>query len=260
MKVHQFKDAFDQRAAGFDVERISQYNHASAAYPAARETERRLLIDLLDVHHGQRICDITAGGGYLADGIHARLGGQCHICCVENSAHFSQSLPDRYERVHCSLSEITIESSSIDRVACLAGLHHQEDKQQFFNEAFRILRDGGKIGVGDVLSGSAPAQFLNIEVDRWSDLGHDGLFFEPGELTHLMQTAGFIDVIEQVHHYTWDLPNHAELIWFCKILFGMTKAELSDVEASINRYVPAERTTGIARMTWCLVYAGGRKP
>jgi cyclopropane fatty-acyl-phospholipid synthase-like methyltransferase len=259
MGHERLEDAFDRRAAGYDAARIRQYNEAIERYPTARETERRILIDLLALRSGVEVCDVAAGGGYLADGIYARLDGDCRILCLENSAHFSESLPDRYERVLCSLSDIKIETSSVDRVACLAGVHHQEQKQTFFDEAFRILRTDGRIAVGDVLHGSAPARFLNEAVNRWSDLGHDGIFLEAGELTRLMRNSGFVDVVENVHEFTWDFPSFGDLVWFCKTLFRMTNAELDDVEAELRRYIVLDIAPNIARMRWSLVYASARR-
>lgn len=260
MEQQPFDDAFDRRAAAYNTDRIHQYNLAIQHFPEARSTERRLLIELLDARPGHHICDVTAGGGYLADGIHEHLGGKCSISCVENSSHFANSLPEHYRRIHCSLSRLALPTSSLDRMACLAGLHHQEDKQRFFREAFRALRPNGLIAVGDVRCGSAPAQFLNVEVNRWSVLGHDGLFLKPGELSLLLSNTGFVDINEQEHHFTWDLPSHADLLWFCKTLFRMEKAELSDVETALRRYFTIQLEHGKARIPWSLVYARGRKP
>ena len=252
-------DAFDSRAATYTSTRVARYNQANACHPYARETERRILIDGLDLRPGLDICDVAAGGGYLSDGIHERLGGRCRIICLENSAHFSESLPDRYERVLCSLSDIALPDVSVDRVACLAGLHHQEDKQRFFQEAHRILRPRGVIGVGDVLAGSTAGRFLNEAVDRWSDLGHDGMFFVPGELTVLMENAGFVDTTERLHEYTWTFPDLPALVWFCKVLFRMEKGDLEDVEKELRRYLRIEVSAEAACLHWSLVYGFARK-
>jgi len=253
------QDSFDRRAATYDAARIRQYNEANAACRSARAIERDILVDLLELTPGLAICDVAAGGGYLADGIYDRLDGSCRIVCVENSTHFSESLPARYERLLCSLSDIDLESGTMDRIACLAGVHHQEDKQRFFDEAFRVLRPGGLLGVGDVLCGSPPARFLNEAVDRWSDLGHGGMFLAPGELSGLMENAGFSDVAESVHEYTWNFPELGDLVWFCKTLFRMTRAELGDVETELRRYLEIDVEPDAARLHWSLVYARARK-
>ncbi len=254
-----YEDAFDRRAARYDAARNRQYNEANERYPNARTSEREILVDLLELTPGLEICDIAAGGGYLADGISARVNGDCRMLCVENSVHFSESLPDDYERVVCSLSELDLPNASVDRVACLAGVHHQEDKERFFAEAFRILRPGGRIAVGDVLSGSAPARFLNEAVNRWSDLGHAGLFLEHDELTRLMRNAGFVGAEERVHEYTWSVPNLGELAWFCKTLFRMTNASLAEVESEVRRYLEVDIDGDAARLHWSLVYASAVK-
>lgn len=255
MRSDRSPDAFDRRAATYSAERIRRFNEANERYPNARETERDILLDLLELGPGLRICDVAAGGGYLADGIYQRLGGACRIVCLENSMHFCQSLPERYDRLLSSLSDIALPDRSVDRVACLAGIHHQQDKPRFFAESRRILVPGGRIAVGDVLIGTAPARFLNEAVDRWSDLGHDGMFLTPGELSVLLENAGFERVREHMREYTWDFPNLADLVWYCKTLFRMTRAGLDDVEAELRRYLRIDVDSAGARMHWSLAYA-----
>lgn len=253
-------DAFDRRAATYTEARVRQYNEANERRPAARETERRILIDALDLQPGLDVCDVAAGGGYLSDGIWERMGGDCRIICVENSPEFLASLPERYEKLGCSLSALSLPDRAVDRVACLAGVHHQEDKLAFFREACRVLRPGGIIAVGDVLVGTATARFLNEAVDRWSDLGHQGMFLTPGELTILLEQAGFVHVSEGIHQYTWEFPDLAELVWFCKTLFRMTRATLEQVDAELQRYLRVETDRGGARLHWTLAFARGHRP
>lgn len=254
------RDAFDQRASGYSEKRIQQYNAAMQEYPLARQQERRILIDLLELQPSMTICDVAAGGGFLADGIWEHLRGDCRLICIENSIHFATSLPRQYERINCSLSGLKLPPDSVDRVACLAGLHHQQDKQRFFDEAFRILRPGGLIVIGDVESETAPARFLNSDVDFWSDIGHNGMFFSPGEATGMLAKAGFVDLHEKAYQYTWDFPGYGEMVRFCKTLFRMTKASLADVESALNRHFEILMEPSCARLPWGLVYARGKKP
>jgi SAM-dependent methyltransferase len=252
-------DAFDERAAAYTRERIELFNEANARWPQARATERRLLIERLDLRPGLTICDVGAGGGYLSDGIYEALGGACRIVCVENSAHFAESLADPYEKVVCSLSDLHLESASVDRVACLAGIHHQRDKARFFREAYRIARSGGSIAVGDVLAGSPPARFLNEAVDRHSDLGHDGMFLAAGELSALMHAAGFRELSETHHCYTWNFPDEPAMVRFCGSLFRMTKATPAQVAEELRRHLRIDVDRTGARLHWGLLFASGRK-
>jgi SAM-dependent methyltransferase len=179
---------------------------------------------------------------------------------VENSVHFSESLPDRYERVVCSLSSLDLADQSMDRVACLAGIHHQEDKARFFREAHRVLKPGGIVAIGDVLEGSPPARFLNEAVDRHSDLGHDGMFFAPGQLCSLLGQAGFVEPSEEYRNYTWDFPDVPTLVGFCRQVFRMAKADLPTVESELRRYLSIDNDAGGSRLGWSLLFGHGRKP
>jgi SAM-dependent methyltransferase len=252
-------DPFDARAAAYTRDRIRLYNEANALCPHARAIERRRLVERLELRPGLAICDVGAGGGYLSDGIREALGGRCHIVCVENSEHFAESLRGAYATVLCSLSRLEVESASFDRVACLAGIHHQHDKARFFHEAYRILRPGGLLAVGDVLDGSAPARFLNEAVDRHSDLGHDGRFLTHGAATAWMEAAGFRDVGEAYETYTWDFPDEPTLTRYCKSLFRMTKAAPTEVERELRSYLGIESDERGARLHWGLLFATGRK-
>jgi SAM-dependent methyltransferase len=260
MSPHRLRDAFDFRAAAYTPERIRLYNEVNARHPYAREAERCHVIDRLSLREGLTICDAAAGGGYVSDGIHHALGGRCRIVCVENSTHFADSLPDAYAKVLCSLSDLDLPSASVDRVACVAGIHHQEDKALFFREAHRILKPGGVIAVGDVLAGSPPALFLNEAVDRHSHFGHDGMFLAPGELSSLLAGAGFESVTERHETYTWDLPDRPSLVAYCKSLFRMERASLVEVEAELCRYLEIEEDDAGAHLEWGLSFARACKP
>jgi ubiquinone/menaquinone biosynthesis C-methylase UbiE len=257
---NSLRDAFDRRADNYSSDRIDSFNEASRDCPSARDTERRHVIERLALRPGLTICDLGAGGGYLSDGIYDALQGNGRITCVENSGHFVESLPDRYEKVLSSLSSLDIRDASMDRAACLAATHHQEDKAQFFREVFRILKPGGLFVVGDGRAGTPTARFLNEAVTRHSDLPHDGIFYEPDGMRSLLEQAGFEQVREEYEEYTWDFPDAPTLVGYCKKLFRMTNADLPAVEEELRRYLGIEVSAAGARLKWSLVFGTGRKP
>src|SRR5687768_12367364 len=92
------------------------YNAANRLCPSARETERSLLLDLLDLRAGHILCDTAAGGGYLADGAAKRLPGG-HILCLDPSVELARGLNPAYARMVAAIDRIPLRDASIDRVA-----------------------------------------------------------------------------------------------------------------------------------------------
>lgn len=246
-----YEKIFNQRGA--------LYNRATHLCPRARATERRLLIEMLDLRPGCTVYDAPAGGGYLADGIAALPGNSARVVCVDPSPAFARGIGGRFEKVVSSLERLGVASESADRVGSLAGLHHLASKLDFLREAHRILKPGGRFAAADVRAGSAAALFLNDVVNRLSETGHDGVFLEEGELATLLRRAGFVEIIEQYHEYSWDFPDEHTLLKYFRDLFGLTKASLEEIRTEITQGLPVHIDGDGAHVTWSLVYAAGNK-
>ena len=258
--THPPLDRFDDRAATYTPERVGRFNEANRAYPEARDAERRLLLDRLRLAPGLTLCDAGAGGGYLVEAALEQIADPGCITCVENSQSFLDTIDPKFNRVLSSLSRIDLPDESVDRVSNLAGLHHQEHKDAFFREAFRILKPGGRVAVADVLADSPQDRFLNIAVDRYTPIGHDGMFVHPGEFSAMLGDAGFVNVEEEVMTYNWDLPDREILVSYCKTLFRMDKASREQVAESIDRYLAVTDSETGAHLEWSLVHAAADKP
>ncbi len=254
------QDSFDRRAAKYTPQRVDLFNEATRTCPNARSIERQLILDRLALVPGLHIADVGAGGGYLAEGISAAVDGDVHITCIENSESFAETIDPTYSIVISSLGDIGLPDASVDRVACLAGLHHQEDKLAFVREAFRILKPNGIIVVADGLQDSPTARFLNGPVDRFTDLGHDGMFLRHKEFTDLMQQAGFTAIREQYETYHWPFPDRRTMIAFSKSLFRMGGATLDQVEEAIDEYLGSDPLPEGIGMRWGLIYCSASKP
>ena len=259
MTNQEFEDSFDRRAANYTPQRVGPFNKANRSYPNARNTERQLILDRLALEPDLHIVDIAAGGGYLSDGISDALDGNVRMTCIENSRSFAETIDPKYSVVISSLGNIDLPDASVDRIACLAGLHHQEDKAAFFREAFRILKPKGIIAVADALEDSPTAKFLNGPVDRFTDLGHDGMFLRHNQLSSLMEQAGLSAISEQYEEYLWQFPDKPSMIAFSKLLFRMEKASLDQVEQAIDEYLGSISVSSGIGMPWSLIFASATK-
>ncbi len=250
--LQNYEDIFEARG--------HLYNEAGSRCPQARERERATLLDLLAPRAGEVICDAPAGGGYVADGIRARLGDQVRVICVEPARRFARAIDPAFEIRHDPLDALTLAEASVDAVASLAGLHHFADKLPTFREWARVVRPGGRVAVADVQAETDVAAFLNIFVDAWTPGGHAGLFLQPGELSASLSSVGFQPIHEELHEVPWEFPDEATMATFCRTLFGLTQATVEQVHAGMKDYLRVETTATGVRFLWRLRYALAHRP
>ena len=257
--VSSRSDTYYERVRHYSPERVAPFNAANRRCPKARETERRLLIDRLDLRSGLVVLDTGSGGGYLIDGFPATALQNATIICSDTAEHFIRSIPRRFQRLVCGMDSLTVGDQTVDRVCNLAGLHHVERKADFFAESFRVLKSGGLVAVADVKVGTRPAAWLNGPVDRMTDIGHKGMFVEAGEFSRLLAEAGFSNVEERHEVYNWSFDGWVNLVDFVRDLFRLTKASRDEIEAAILDHLHVSQDAESAAFEWELTYATGRK-
>jgi len=246
--VNSYTDIFNVRG--------HSYNEATSFAPNARFIERQLLIDRLRANTTSVILDAPAGGGYLADGIPLAK----RIFCMEPSYIFGKPLQSsRHQLLNGSLELMPVKSGCVDRVGSLAGLHHLPSKQVFFNEAYRVLRPKGILAVADVQVKTPAALFLNDTVNRLTETGHQGIFFEQNEMTLKLQAAGFSHCTEQLLKCPWLFDKKEQMVTFCTLLFGLVNASRASVLSEIENNLNVLTHDGKIQLDWSLVYAVGQK-
>lgn len=237
--------------------RGGSYNDAHRMVPGARDTERALLLDRLDLRPGLRVLDLPAGGGFVADGLRAR-GHDGPVISLEPAGAFAAGIDPAHRRVRGALVRLPFAAASFDRVASLAGTHHLEDRLAFFRECRRVLPPGGRFAVADAAAASDVARFLNGPVDRFTTTGHDGRFFAAGEASELLERAGFAAVREEHVGYAWTFPDRRALVSFCRVLFAMMRATEDEVGVALQaHFTITEDGDGRALLPWSLIYATG---
>jgi len=233
-------------AAVFE-KRAAEYDFAMKFVPNARDAEFQALLEPLEDFEPGLVCDMPAGGGYLAPYLRpgfAYLG-------VEPTSGFLTDWPEELTKVSSGMTGVPIADNSVDYVVSLAGLHHEPDLRPVFGEMRRIVRDGGRVVISDAQEGSAPALFLNGFVDRNNPLGHDGRFLDGTTARHL-EDVGFIIREDRLVDVAWSFESTAQAGEFCRHLFGTSLLEAEEVAEALDRDIGFDWSGGKPRLKWLL--------
>lgn len=212
-----FSSKPDGYASIFD-ERGSLYDRAMRQFPEARTQEFQLVIESAKVSGEHTVVDIPAGGGYL----HQHLPTGVNLHAFEVTEGFSQhGTPNSPAKVS-ALDSLPLQSSSVDRVISLAGLHHERKRGAIYREMARILRPGGRISIADVAVDSAEASFLDGFVGQFNVTGHEGYYLDTLDLT-LLRAAGFKNITSTRLPCPWRFASVEDMAAFVHQLFGMSQ-------------------------------------
>lgn len=126
----------------------------------------------------------------------------------------ARGLSDRIDLRLASATQTGLPDASVDKVVALESAFHFPTREDFFREAMRVLKPGGRIATADMLPlpGSKPPDFVQrIGLRRWG-LPPDNVYDRDAYREKLLG-HGFVDVeVEPIREYVYPGINHyAEL-------------------------------------------------
>ena len=246
-------------------ERGDSFNYAMSLFPDARNKERDLLIQALDIRLPHKLLEVApSGSAFLSEGLRDVLGRDFSCRAIEPASVFAERLPKYIEVIAgATFDDFKMPDATFDRIANLTGLHHSSESvlQGFFKEAYRSLKPGGRLGVADVRKGSLVDAWLNRFVDEHNPKGHSGRFFEQGELSKFLSAEGFVEIEETTECYSWDFPSVESMVTFCKHMFYIQGLSDQSMLDGIKEYLGFDlHPGGNVSMYWELIYCFGNKP
>jgi SAM-dependent methyltransferase len=234
-----YKDIFNARGAAYHQGMLEQ--------PRAREQEFAAMLRLAEPRDGQVICDMPSGGGYLRNFIDADVT----LLCVETSQAFADRVKqtDKMRAILADLHSVPIDAKSVDTVISLAGLHHVADRPAMFAGIRRMLKPGGRACFADVTAGSPVDSFLNGFVHRHNSMGHQGEFV-CDKIRDELSAAGFTINSDRQEHFHWLFETEPAMARFCRLLFGLDKADEAQTLQGLRDTVGYDRDGERWRMNW----------
>ena len=238
---------FDSYAEIFAT-RASAYHSAMQMVPDARAGEFRAMVEPIPAGSASVVCDMPAGGCYLAP----YLPEGMRYVGVEPAAEFLDLCAGGVgDTLHAPITDVPLADGSADHVVSLAGLHHEQTLAPVFAEMRRLVRPGGRVVIADVAADTAPARFLNGFVARHNPLGHEGRFLD-GKTAGSLERAGLRVLDDRLIDVPWVFDSRRQAASFCTALFGIAGLSDDAVEEALDRELGIEaRGAGIG-MNWVL--------
>ena len=233
--------------------RGQSYDAAMQKYPRARDSEFENLFNAFTPAPRSIVLDLPSGGGYLS----GHLPAGCLIESAEPSDQFSTASHLTRE---VDLENLQLKSSYFDVLVYLAASHHIENKQGLFHSAFKALKHGGHFLLGDVLSGSPIAEYLDGFTSQYNGTGHEGDYLTIELCEKLASEAGFTVVDAKEYPCPWNFRNLEELAEFSCLLFGMTGVSRQRFLDALNDKIGISRTADGVQLDWRLLYLTAQRP
>ncbi len=208
------------------------YDLAMKQYPAVRKNEFAALFYNTPLKSTEHIIDLPSGGGYLKNHIPANVT----VDSWEISEGFAPSKDINYVNINRISQDI---KNKYDRGACLASLHHTEDKVGFISQLATLLKKSGIINIADVAFESGVKDFLEIFVHENNAMGHRGDYLSFEKPLHL---SGNIEILRQeMVTVPWNFKDSESCAEYCRLLFGLNgTTESYSIIHALDKYVGIE--------------------
>jgi sarcosine/dimethylglycine N-methyltransferase len=161
----------------------------------AATTDLADLADLAAILAEDHLLDIGAGLGGPARLLAQTYG--CHVTAVDLTADYCETaewlnratgLADRITVLHADALNLPFPNGSFDVVWSQHAQMNIADKRRFYREARRVLKDGGRLAVWDIIAG--PVQPIHFPVP-WADTPDISFLAQSDELRQIVQEANF---------------------------------------------------------------------
>lgn len=213
-------------------------------YPKARDLEFVHILQALNDLNEGLILDIPSGGGYMQN----HFNNNFSLILADFSEGFAKGNIQLEDPTGLSFA-----NNSFDAVLSLSGMHHLENVILFVDECLRVVKPNGKFIFADVKKDTPIDYFLNVFVNEYNPLGHNGSFFYESyfeSIPHLMQQICEV----KYNQYPFVFDNEENAIHFFRLFFGLERAHDAKIKEGIYDILGVENSSeNDFRVKWGLL-------
>jgi SAM-dependent methyltransferase len=149
---------------------------------------------------GETVLDLGSGGGFDAFLAAREVGATGKVIGVDMTPSMislsrENAEKGRFTRVEFRLGEIEhlpVADQTIDVIISNCVINLSPEKQQVFNEAFRVLTSGGRLAISDTVAIREIPEHLLADMELYSACVSGALTV--ADMTQILENAGFSDI------------------------------------------------------------------
>lgn len=153
--------------------------------------------DLLDLEPRERVLDLGSGSGmdmFVAALYVGENGSVTGVDMTDEQVEKARSLAEAngFHNVsirHGYIEELPLDDSSFDAVISNGVINLSAEKQQVFEEAYRVLKPGGRLALADIVSENQLPESIKSDADLWAAC--IGGAAQTDSYTDMVERAGF---------------------------------------------------------------------
>ena len=206
----------------------------------ALENTSRIMMEQIGVETGCRVLDAGCGVGgsaiYLARQKNTRVSGitlsekQLQTATSNASKHEVESLVDFSLQDY---TNTTFPNNTFDVIWACESISSTSDKSNFAQEAYRLLKPGGRIVLSDFFKTNEEAHQSDNLLQQWSDSWAMAPLVTSEELARALKTSGFKILKEE--NFTGEIHRTAKKL-YRGYLFGSIPSRVYNFIFGASRY------------------------
>jgi SAM-dependent methyltransferase len=157
-------------------------------------------ITLASLQPGQTVLDLGSGAGLDCFLAAKKVGAAGKVIGVDMTSEMIARARASAKRLNLDnvefrsgyLEDLPVDSNSVDVIISNCVINLSPDKSKVFNEAFRVLKPGGKLAVSDIVTDGPLPEAIKKSLSAWAGCVAGAL--EADAYIGTMKSVGFTDI------------------------------------------------------------------
>jgi hypothetical protein len=209
-------------------------------YPNARDKEFSSLFSRLPIQKNEIILDVPSLGGYLKK------------YALQDTTVLSLDFSQSINNIPTVSPYDKWDIPSVDRIVCLASIHHIQNLNSFLENLSFNIKNGGLIHLADVSLDSNIGIFLDEFVGKYTSTGeHKGLYYNWNNIKFptSLSVLNIADI-----ECPWVFESEDTMTNYCRLLFDLQNISDEDLLNGLQKYVGYININNGIHLNWHLTY------